>query len=461
MGEDEMNETKELAEFISNFQYSDLDSEVIEKAKSLILDQLGCQIAFAGISPSKEVYRYIRGRKGGHETSTIVYYGLRTNSEDTAFANAVFGHGFEMDDTEMHSITHPGAVIIPSALAVGEAELISGKEFIASVVAGYEVMLRVGMAARLMINKAFHGTCAAGTFGAAATAGKILRFDKEKMTNAIGIAGSQSGGIAEYAISGGTVKRLHPGFAAHSGVRASFLAQIGLTGPSTVLEGKKGFCQAFAGEHFPKEITADLGKHFRILWTGNKPYCCCAGQHTSIDAVSEILIKRPIKISEIKNIEIAQGAREVGNVGNIIEPHDIVSAQFCGRFGVALRLVKGSNGVNDYTMENIKNPEIMSLIKKTNYIIDEKFDNLPPGSAPSKVIIRLKDGSSFEETIDYAKGTIQNPMTKMELESKFKELTSRVFPKRQVESIMRTVSGLEDVENIHQLSSRLIAGGGN
>lgn len=456
-----MDETMELAKFISDLHYRDLDDEVVEKAKYLILDQLGCQIAFSGMQPSRGVYKYIRGRKGGNETSSVVYYGLRTNAEDAAFANAAFGHGFEMDDTEMHSITHPGVVVIPSALAMGEAELISGKDFITAVVAGYDVMLRVGTAARTMINRAFHGTSASGTFGAAAATGKILGFDKEKMMNAIGIAGSGSGGIGEYTISGGTVKRLHPGFAAQSGIRAALLAQIGLTGPSTVLEGKKGFCQAFANEYFPEELTSDLGKHFRILWTGNKPYCCCAGQHTAIDAASEIIKKRPIKIEEIEDIEISQGTREVVNVGNIIEPTDIVSAQFCGRFGVAMRLVKGSNGVNDYTMENIRDPELLKLTKTIKYAVEEEYDDLPPGSAPSRVAIRLKDGSLFKETVNYAKGTIQNPMTKMELEEKFKELTSRVLPKRQVESIIKTVSGLEDVENIHELSSLLVAGGGD
>jgi 2-methylcitrate dehydratase PrpD len=225
-----------------------------------------------------------------------------------------------------------------------------------------------------------------------------------------------------------------------------------------VLEGKKGFCQAFANESFPEEITADLGKHFRILWTGNKPYCCCAAQHTAIDAASEIMKKRPIKIDEIEDIVISQGTREVLNVGNIIEPADIVSAQFCGRFGVAMRLVRGSNGVNDYTMENIRDQELLSLTKTIKYAVEDEYDNLPPGSAPSKVAIRLKDGSFFEEAVDYAKGTIQNPMTKKELEDKFRELTSRILPERQVEGIITTISNLEELENIHELSSILIAG---
>lgn len=103
-----MNETRELAQFISDIEYEDLTSQVVEKAKGLILDQLGCQLAFATLPWNKAVYQYILNKTGFKGESTIVYYGLKTTVEDAAFANATFGHGFEMDDTEMHSLTHPG-----------------------------------------------------------------------------------------------------------------------------------------------------------------------------------------------------------------------------------------------------------------------------------------------------------------------------------------------------------------
>ena len=132
-----MNETKTLAQFIADINYKDLTPQVIEKTKGLILDQLGCELAFATLPWNEAVYRYIKDKSGPRGESTIVYYGLKTTMEDAAFANAVFGHGFEMDDTEMHALTHPGSVVIPAALAAGEVRKTSGKDFITAIVAGY------------------------------------------------------------------------------------------------------------------------------------------------------------------------------------------------------------------------------------------------------------------------------------------------------------------------------------
>jgi 2-methylcitrate dehydratase PrpD len=162
-----MNETRELAGFISKIRFEDLNKEVIEKTKGLILDQLGCQLAFAALPWSKSIFKYVRSRWSSRQESTVVYYGVKTSAEDAVLANASFGHGFEMDDTELVIPIHPGVVVIPSSLALGEAEVISGREFITAIVAGYEAMLRIGMAARTMMKRGFHTTAAAGPFGSA------------------------------------------------------------------------------------------------------------------------------------------------------------------------------------------------------------------------------------------------------------------------------------------------------
>ena len=452
-----MNETKELAKFITEIEYPDLNDEVVAKAKGLIIDQLGCQLAFATTPWGKSIYEYVRSRSGNNQVSTVAYYGLKTLAEDAALANAVFGHGFEMDDTEMRTITHPGAVVIPAALAMGEAEKVNGQDLITAIVAGYEAMLRAGMAARAMVKRSFHSTGVAGPFGAAAAAGKIFNIDTTMMLNALGIAGSEASGVSEYSISGGSVKRLHAGSSSQSGVRAAILAQMGITGPPTVLEGEKGFCQAFADACYPEDITADFGNPFRILWTGNKPYCCCAAQHTTIDATASIVKEHPFKPEDVAGIIVTQAPREGKNVGNIIEPQDIISAQFSGRFGVALRLIKGSNGYNDYNTQNLKDPQILDLAKKVDYIIDEELENLPLGMALSVVTIKLKDGNTYTERVEYAKGTIQNPMTQAELEDKFRGLASLVTPDKQVESIIQTVTELERVKDISLLTSLLAA----
>jgi 2-methylcitrate dehydratase PrpD len=450
-----MNETRMLAQFITDINFDDLSSEVVEKAEFLFLDQLGCQLAFAALPWNEAIYNYIKERKGYREESTVIRYGLRTTAEDTAFANAVFGHGFEMDDTELSSASHPGVTVIPPALAVGEMEKITGKEFITAVVAGYDVFIRVGLATRSMISRGFHTTAVLGPLGAAAATSKVLKLDVDRTLNALSIAASESGGLAEYTESGGSVKRVHAGFAAQSGLKATLLAKAGITGPTTALEGRKGFCQAFANEYSLEEMTAGLGKEFRILLTGNKPYCCCAAQHSALDAVSAIMRERVIVPEEIMKIEVSQKARDVRAIGNIVVPQDIISAQFSGRFGVALRLIQGSNGFHDYSEENLRNPRILDIAKRTDYYIDDNFEKSTSVNAPARVEIQLKNGSIHERTVQFAKGTIQNPMTKEELKDKFRELTKAILTREHTKNIIDIVCELEGLDNLHELSALL------
>lgn len=452
-----MNETRELARFVTAIEYNDLSNEVIEKTKVLLLEQLGCQMAFATLPWSKAVYKYVRDKKGAREESTVANYGLKTSTEDAAFANAVFSHGFEMDDDEPHSISHPGCIVVSSALATGEREMISGKALLTALAVGYDVMIRIGTATRAMVSRGFHTTAAIGTFGSASATSKILKLNPDEVINALAISASESSGLGEYSETGGSVKRLHAGFAAQAGVKASLLAKMGLTGPPTAIEGKKGFCQAFADEYSLNEITEGLGKEFRILWTGNKPYSCCAAQHSTIDAVSQITQEHDFQPRDIEEITVTQMPRDVRAVGNIIEPQDIISAQFSGRFGVALRLIKGGNGFKEYSERNLKDPEILALAKRVKYVPDMGLNELAGDTAPSKVTIKLKNGTIYEARVDYARGTVQNPMTKEELEDKFRGLASAVISDKQLENIIQTVRSLEELDNVCKLGSLLVA----
>jgi 2-methylcitrate dehydratase PrpD len=193
------------------------------------------------------------------------------------------------------------------------------------------------------------------------------------------------------------------------------------------------------------------------MWTGNKPYCCCAAQHTVIDATSAIIKEHLIKSEEIEKIIVEQTPREVRSVGNVIEPRDITSAQFSGRFGVALRLIKGSNGFHDYTMENIKDPAILSLVHKIDYIVNETLEEKSAAAAPAIITIKLQNGETWKKRVDYAKGTINNPLTINELRDKFNGLTNRVLFGDRTDKIIETVMNLEEIDDISRLILLLVA----
>ena len=252
-----MNESRQLARFVSELKYEHLPPEVIARAKDLILDQVGIMMGVSTLPWSKIVYEYVREWGDEKRESTIAHYGYKTKAENAVFANSSFGHGFEIDDHYLPGQSHPGCIVVPSALAMAEKESATGKDVILAVAAGYEVMGRINKAiVPSCILRGFHApTSITGPFGAAAVAGKVLNFDPELMVHALSIAGSHAGGTIEYDQSGGSVKRMHAGMAAHGGLRSAFLAQKGLTGPPTILEGKHGFCQAFADKYNLQEIT--------------------------------------------------------------------------------------------------------------------------------------------------------------------------------------------------------------
>jgi len=452
-----VEETRKLARFVNELTCEDLPEKVIDKTKELILDQLGCQLAGATLPWSKTTYEYIKDYKGQREESTIVNYGLKTVAQDAAFANANFGHAFMADDTDSVCHAHLGSIIIPAALAMGEREMISGKEFIKAMVAGYDVASRIGAAAPLAESRGFHPGPVFGPFGVAACTGTILGLNENQILDALGIAGSHSSGLMEYSKSGGSVNRLHSGIAAYGGIRATLLAQRGFSGPATILEGERGFLHAFSDECFLEEVTRGLGQEFRVLLIDLKSYCCCGTTSAGLDAVSKITSEHDINPKEIKEIIVNASPTTFRLTGTIMEPRDITSAQFSGCFGIALRLIKGGNGFKEYTEGNLRDPEILGLAAKIKYILDEDLAKTPASDNPTKVMLRLADGTVYEETVYAGKGSILNPMTTEEVRQKFREFASMVLPDYKIEAIIETVMGLDSVNNIRELSQLLTA----
>lgn len=304
-----MNETRTLAKLVAEMRYQDLPKNVVAKTKELTLDQLGAQIGLSTKSFVRPAYEYVRAL-GGKKESTIVNYGDKTTAENAAFVNATFGSSFEIDDADLTALVHSGSVTIPTALALGEREHSTGKDYILAVVLGYEVIHRVGSAiARSALHRGFHTTSLSGPFGAAAAAGSILKFDKDKVLNALGIAGSHASGLREYTHTGSEVKRIHAGIAAHGGLRSALLAGFGLDGPTTILEGEGGFCRAFADDYNLKDITKDFGKEFAVMQMWSKSYACNGMLQAPIDAIHMIRREHPFKLEDIE--EVIMGSNEL------------------------------------------------------------------------------------------------------------------------------------------------------
>ena len=447
-----MNESRDLARFVSELKYEHLPAEVIARAKDLVLDQVGIMMACSTLPWSKIIYEYVRDWGDCKQESTVAHYGYKTKVENAVFANCSFGHGFEIDDHYPPGESHPGCIVVPSALAMAEREGANGKDLLLAVVAGYEVMGRINRAITPSCsNRGFHAhTSISGPFGAAAAAGKILGFAPELMLNALSIAGSHSSGTKEYDQGGGSIKRMHAGMAGHAGIRSALIAQKGITGPATILEGKHGFFQAFADEYKADEVTDGLGSEFKIVMgQGFKFYCSCGAMHSALDGL-RILMARHTDISEENVSEIVMGTNSNSRYHVDAKVTDITSAQFSAPFSLAMTLITGTNGFSDYSEENLRNPRILNLAAKVKMEIHPDMEK-EAAKRGSIVTVKLKSGKQYEHKVEYCKGLPENPLTREEFVGKFRGLAGVVADQERTDRILQTVQQLDELGNARSL----------
>lgn len=445
--------TECLAQFVAD-RGAPLPPEVVALLKRHILDTLGCQLAFADLPWSRTVWRYAaQSATGG--PATISHFGAQAPVPLAAFTNAAFAHGFEMDDTEMRSASHPGSVVVPAALAAGQAAHSSGTELLTAVAVGYETMVRIGLASVGMMRRGFHTTAVTGPFGAAAAAASLWSAGEEQVAHALGIAASRASGVTEYSVSGGSVKRVHAGIAAQAGVESVLLAMAGVTAPSAALEGRRGLLHAVADVVDADVITAGLGSRYELLTTGLKPYCCCAAQHSVLDAVADLQRHHRLTPESIRRIQVVQNRREADVVGMGPEPTDVTSAQFNAAFGIALRLVRGGNGFTDYVGCRVDDDRLLAVARKVEY--RPAPDDAPLlGDGPCEVTVELHTGEVVTAAVAHATGTAANPLGDDAVIEKFHDLADGYLGRARASDLVDMVTHLESVDDMDTLARLLV-----
>lgn len=448
---------RDLARFAVELSYEDLPSDVVEKAKEIALHTWGVQLAASTVPWSQAVFRYVRAQ-GGVPESTVVGYGIRTSAVNATFANSSFGYGFEMDDNFARAGIKGGCLVVPPALAVGEQQGSTGKEMIVAVVAGFEIMLRIALSVRDHRRKAgFSGTGNVGAFGAAVAASKLLGLNEELTMHAIAGASFNHSGLPESPESGrGHMKRTFAGMAASAGVRAALLAREGLTGPETAIDGVRGFCHVFGGPDADMEIlTSGLGTEWLMLDIHYKIYAQDGFIQPMTQALAAIRSRHSFAANEIEEVLVGTNSRAHDfTVGVIREPPDITSAQYSACFSLALFLVTGGAGFQEYTEESLTNPEVLELSRRVHLMIDDEIEEdwrirQPRGA---KVTVRLKSGEEYHEHVPDLR-----LMNREEVDEKFRRLASVVLDRIQYDEIVTRARHLEDTADVSSLASLLVA----
>lgn len=441
--------TRRLAEYAASLRYDDLPEPVVQRAKDCIADTIAA-IAFGADLPWSRLVLDYAGRRGsGGKSRVLAPGGARLQAPMAAFANGTLAHAFEMDNlTWPNTGVHPGGTMCTSALAVAQERDIGGRELIVAVVAGAEVMIRVGRATRHNNEgRGFHAPGTTGPFGGAVAVGRLLKFDEGKMTNALGVAGSLACGLLEFAKSGtgAMVKRLHLGRAAESGVLAASLAADGFTGPQTVLEGPFGFLNVYCGDNDAAALTRGLGEEWATLRILLKRFPMHITSHTSVQAIEDLRQEHGYEASDVASIHIA-GNQKMATVNNIPSPADLMMAQYSLPFCVALAHHRNARDPASFNLKTFNDRNIRDLAQRVTVTVADEARHGHGGIA-STVTVVLRDGRKLEKRVDSFKGTPEQPLDSTEMRDKFLLLTRHC----DNGAMARLFDRLQNIENERSL----------
>lgn len=452
-----------LASFVGTLTFEDLPPEVVDRAKYFCLDLLG--VALRGsTTPSAQAVTGALARVGRFGPSVVWGTSHRALPEYAALANGIAAHSIELDDVSNAASLHPGVVVFPAALACGDLVAVDGKTFITAVAAGYDVIVRLGRALKPEEHYArgFHPTGTCGAFGAAALSGRLLGLKEEALLQALGIAGSQAAGSMEFLAQGTWTKRMHAGWAAHSGLWAALLAREGFTGPTTIIEGRSGFLQAYSGDPNPDLVLEELGEVFHITRTSVKPHACCRYNQGPIDCILQIVRQHHVEARGVEKVTVGV----LGAGFNIVaapeeqkrNPTSVTDMQFSMPFGAAVALLYGRAFLSEYTEEVARRPEVRELMNRVQCVQDPALDSRFPRLWPAWAEIQITDGHTLRAEIEYPKGDPENALSWGELKEKFSDLSTPVLSEERQRKIITTVEALEALKDIRELTG-LLAGG--
>ena len=450
--------SQRLARFATELTYDQLPEDVIRIAKERILDVLA---VIVGGSREGDISTQLveQVRDVGGNQATVLGSGVRTVSCFAAWCNAAFAHALEMDDGHKFAGVHAGCVVVPAALAIAERVKPTGKEFIEAVVAGYDVIYR--LAANITpshLKKGFHPSGNTGVYGAAVAAGKLLKLDAEQMSRAMGLAGQQSAGLMEIVHSGQTCKGLVPGHAALAGVLAALLAQRGLKGGETILDGTNGFFFAMAKDVDLDSVTEDLGHKFLITDTYTKLYPTCRHMHQPVENILAIREEAgDLDYHKIKSILCRVSSIAMALSGHIVNPKNSSEARFSMATACALACKYGDVSLSLLAGPALNDPEIIELAKKVTVVADDEVESYLPKVRVAIVEMEMEDGTKYTKFGSVMRGTPDMPIDYAVIANKFRGCAEGTLSQEKTERVVAFVAELQNKASLGELLDNLVA----
>lgn len=443
--------TEQLSDFLVATRSRDLPHKVIEEGQYFLLDWLASAIAGTATRQGAIVLSHAAEQKGIH--STVLGLGGRTSTQAAAFANGALSHITETDDVHRGAALHPGVVVIPAALAVAERVGSSGIDFLAAIVLGYEVVIRIGESVGNSHYYYWHNTSTCGTFGATAAAGWLLGLSRQQMAWALGNAGSLSSGLWQFNEDGAMAKHLHAAHAASSGVLAAELAARDFTGTRFILEGKRGLYAATSTDPKPHLVTQGLARgmeRYKISECVIKPFPSCRHTHAPVDVALELRGRTGLAPDQIDRIEIDTYQATIDLTDNQNPTHEY-AAKFSTQYCVCAALALGRLTLADFSPSSLSDPSIRKLMAKTALRAGPQIQARYPREWPCRITVITTGGDRFEGFTATPKGDPENPLSLEELRDKFRSMLLGTAYQAKAEELIQAVAALDRADGVRGL----------
>jgi 2-methylcitrate dehydratase PrpD len=447
-----MSITRELSAFAANLRLDALPPEVVQRARQLVLDLVGNIVRARQEAESTPALLAAVKALGLDQGTARVFADDATYSPaGAALINATLGHSLDFDDTHAVAVVHPGAPVIPAAIAAGEMVGASGAEVLAGVVAGYEVALRLALAlpAGAHYDRGYHPSATCGVFGAAAAAARVFGLDADSIASALGIALSQSAGSLQFLANGAWTKRFQVGWAGMSGLAAATLAREGFKGAADAIEGKNGFLNSYAPAPQPDRVLQELGSVWELMLTGVKPYPSCRWGHAGIDAALALRAEHGLQAAEIDKVTLGISRAGMLLVGEPADrkanPQNVVDGQFSGPFVIATALATGKMGWDSYGL--LQDPGIKTLMQRVTCENDPEIEAEFPANMSGKLTIQAR-GQTFVSKVIVPKGEPSNFLTEAELLAKFSGLADAVLGEARAAELAETIGMFDRLNDV-------------
>ena len=455
--------TEYVARFVANSKYEDLPADVVEVGRKSILDGLGLALSGSVAASGDKVRRYLEtlNLSGG---ATVIGGAMKVPPRFAAFANGVGIHADDYDDTQLAVakdrvyglLTHPTAPALPAALAVAEAERLSGRALTLAYHVGVEVECKIAEAiSPRHYQHGFHSTATCGTFAAAAAVCKLRGYDIEQTRRALAIAASQSAGLREN--FGSMTKPFHAGRSSESGVVAADFAALGWTAADTILEAPRGFFQAHGGGYDEEAIAGKLGNPWTFATPGVsiKPHPSGSLTHPGMTEMLRLIRAHGIEASRVARVDVGTNH----NMPNALihhRPADELQAKFSMEFCMAILLIEGRGGLAEFTDEVVNRPDVKAMIERVHFAVHPEAEAAGYDKMTTLIDITLTDGRVISGRADFGKGSPANPMSYDEVAHKFRECAGFAgWPVDRSEEIVQMVRDLESVPGVDQLTALL------